>query len=346
MLATTALAHATLRGAQRHHLLPSKLMLGAVGVRLVAAGHSHPSTVLATEALERVLPNVREGWMAEQLGIRERRIAAPHETIADHGVVALRSALDRSGWSAGSVDMIICGASFLEDLMPPRASVIAEAVNPSAIAFDVNAACASFFYALAVAGTWLHSEGDVNRLAVCVAERPTVSADYRDSHSSAFFGDSAGALLVDLEPSDTGFVVEGFDLMNDSTGSEDVRVPRTGHFRHDNRSAFQHVMFMGEKTVRAALDQAGATIDDVRAFVGHQANRSVLGALGERLRVPWERQWHNFEWAGNQGGAGVLTAFSSGWSEHQATLTAGDRVVLSAVGSGFGAGAAVLRWVG
>lgn len=313
---------------------------------LVASATRHPSAVLTTDDLEHVLPNVEPGWIAKRLGMHSRRVAAAHERVADLGSAALEEALARAGWSGADLDLIVCGASFLEDLMPARSSVIAEKVNPSAVAFDVNAACSSFLYALAVAGSMLRSDPSLRQAAVAVVERPSDSADYRDSHSSAFFGDAAAAVLLQLGEAGRGFVVESLVLKNDAIGSEDVRLPRHGHFKHDNREAFRHVLELGEQVVCDALAEAQLGVDDVRVMVGHQANEAVLSALGERLGLPWSRQWHNFEWAGNQGAAGVLTAFAEGWNATPSELHPGDHVVLNAVGSGYSAGAAVLRWIG
>tara|TARA_R110002049_G_scaffold53223_32_gene149078 strand:+ start:839 stop:1804 length:966 start_codon:yes stop_codon:yes gene_type:complete len=321
-------------------------MIKVSGFRIVAGGHGHPTTVLDTHQLEEVLPNLESGWVGERLGMKTRRVALPHERVADLGISATEQALARAGWRGDDLDLVVCGASFLEDLMPARASVIAQAVNPDAVAFDVNAACSSALYAIAVAHSMMSVDPSLKRAAVCVVERPTASADYRDSHSSVFFGDSAACLLVERSEAESGFGIEVISMLNDARHSEAVRVPRNGHFQHDNRSAFRHVMEMGEKVSRAALEGAGLSVDDIAHIVGHQANQSVLGSLGERLGVPWERQWHNFEWAGNQGAAGVLTAFCGAWYDNLDTLTTGDRVMLNTVGSGYTAAAVLLRWLG
>lgn len=321
-------------------------MTSVKGLRLVASGHSHPTTELATEHLEAVLPNVKGGWIAGRLGMSTRRVAAPHERMADHGITAVQDALGRAGWDASDLDLIVCGASFLEELMPARAAVIAEAVQPAAIAFDVNAACSSFLYALAVADALLQTRTEIRRAAVCVVERPTASADYRDSHSSVFFGDSAGCVLIEREHGEVGFAVESLILLNDAIGCEDVRVPRHGHFHHDNSEAFRHVILMGAQSAKSAMHEAGVGVDDIRVVVGHQANEAVLRSLGDQVGIGWDRQWHNFEWAGNQGAGGVLTAFSQGWVERSSELHPDDRVMLNTVGSGYSAAAAVLRWLG
>ena len=321
-------------------------MHGARGLHLVASGHRHPETVLTTEQLERTLPNLEIGWVDKRLGMHARRVASPHERMADLAAEALVDALGKAGWTADQLDLIVCGASFLEELMPSRASVISELVNSTATAFDVNAACSSFLYALATAGALMRSDPEVERAAVAVVERPTLNADYRDSHSSVFFGDSCAVVLLTEEPPDHGFEILNVSLQNDSDGSEAVRVGRHGTFSHDNQDAFRHVVRMGLEVAQACAAKAGFDLADVKALVGHQANASVLGALGEQFGFPLERQWHNFEWAGNQGAAGVATAFSQGWQERESDLKPGDVILLNTVGSGYTSGAALLRWLG
>ncbi|MCB1844349.1 MAG: hypothetical protein KDI09_15420 [Halioglobus sp.] len=319
-------------------------MIKVSGFRVVAGGHGHPDTVLETEQLEAVLPNLQRGWVGDRLGMKARRVALPHERVADLGISATQQALEHAGWQGSDLDLLVCGASFLEDLMPARASVIAQAVNPDAVAFDVNAACSSALYAVAVAHSLMSVDSSLRRAAACVVERPTASADYRNSHSSVFFGDSAACLLVERDATAPGFDIEAIAIQSDARETEAVRVPRNGHFHHDNQSAFNHVMKLGEQVTREVLDGAGLNVDDITYFVGHQANQSVLTSLGKRLDLPWERQWHNFEWAGNQGAAGVLTAFCNEWYKHIGALSNGDRVMLTTVGSGYNGAAVLLRY--
>lgn len=323
-------------------------MIQVSGFRIVAGGHAHPTTVLDTHQLEAVLPNLKAGWVGDRLGMKSRRVALPHERVADLGISAATQALERAGWVGEDLDLVVCGASFLEELMPSRASIVAQAVNPNAVAFDVNAACSSALYALTVAYSMMSINPSLRRAAVCVVERPTASADYRDSRSSVFFGDSAACLLVERsdDGAEAGFAVEVIGMANDARTAEAVRVPRSGHFQHDNHEAFRAVMDLGERAAVAALKGAGIGIDDVNYLVGHQANQMVLKSLGERLGIPWERQWHNFEWAGNQGAAGVLTAFCGAWYTHLDELNIGDRVMLNTVGAGHAGVAILLRWMG
>lgn len=323
-------------------------MIQISGFHIVAGGHAHPTTVLNTHQLEEVLPNLKPGWVGDRLGMQTRRVALPHERVADLGILATAQALERAGWTGDDLDLIVCGASFLEELMPARASAVAEHINPDVVAFDINAACSSALYAVAVAHAMMSVDPSLRRAAVCVVERPTASADYRDSHASVFFGDSAACVLVERsdDGAQSGFAIDVIAMLNCATNCEAVRVPRNGHFHHDNQEAFRLVTDMGEQVCVAALEGAGIGVDEIDYLIGHQANQAVLKSLGDRLGVPWEKQWHNFEWAGNQGAAGVLTAFCGEWYTHLDELTVGDRVMLNTVGSGFAASTILLRWMG
>ena len=316
-----------------------------VTVRVVGAGHAHPSYEMGSDQLASGIPGLEIGWAQKRLGLNSRRVALQHEHMSQFGVAAVAAALDRAGWSPEQLDGIVCGTSFVDDLLPATASLIGRDVNPAAIAFDVNAACASGPYSLVMARALLATDPSLNRVAVCVVERPSAWADYEDKESSVFWGDSAGCILLERGGAAPGWQVEATALRNDSAYAEKVRVRRGGTFRHDGRYSRQQVLDMSEACAIDVLAQAGIGPADIDHLVCHQSNIPLLKDLSERLGVDFDKQWHNVEWAGNQGGAGVVTAFSGGWSSLDEPPTAGRRVLLAAVGGGYTAGAVLLRWV-
>lgn len=320
-------------------------MSAGASVHAVAAGHAHPPTVLASSTLEVAVPGLRPGWLDDQLGIASRHVLAAHESLGDLAVSAVTDAIGEAGWQPGSVDAVICATSFVDDILPATASFISRAINSSAIAFDVNAACASFPYAVSIAEAMMIGRPDLERVVVCAAERPTVWADYQDRESSVFWGDAAGCVLLQRARPVAGFRIVEVALANDNAYPEKVRVRHHGHFHHDGRYSYQQVLDLSERTAHQVLKNAGIESGDLRAFVGHQSNMRLLEALGERLGIGWERQWLNVQWAGNQAGAGVATAFSAGWHENGNDLQPGDHVLLAAVGGGYSAGAILLEWV-
>jgi 3-oxoacyl-[acyl-carrier-protein] synthase-3 len=312
---------------------------------IVGSGHAHPDRILTNEDLEATVPGLEPGWIARVLGSHARRVLAPHEHLPDLAERALVGSLRRQGWEGDAVDLVVCGTSFVDDLLPATASLVARRAAPAALAFDVNAACASGLYALAVADSLLAQQPHLHRAAVVVAERPTAWADYQNRESSVFWGDAAGCLLVSTDPGRACFEVVGVELINDNEHAEKVRVRRGGTFEHDGRYSYQQVVKLTHAIGTRLLESVGAVGSDLAAYVGHQSNLNLLAAVGEQLGIPWDRQWHNVEWAGNQGGAGVITAFSQGWDEHHGTLADGDLVLVTAVGGGYSSGGALLRWL-
>lgn len=315
-------------------------------IHVVASGHAHPTTSLTSEVLESSVPGLRTGWIDGQLGIVSRRVLAAHEHLSSLGIAAVDDALAAAGWDGHSLDALICATSFVDDILPATAAFISRDINPSAVAFDVNAACASFPVAMAVAESMMLGRPDMDRVAVCAAERPTAWADYQDRESSIFWGDSAGCVLLQRARPEQGFRIVEVALVNDSEYPEKVRVRSHGTFHHDGRYSYEQVLALTEKSTREVLKSAGIAANEVRAFVGHQSNLRLLAALGDRLGIEWEHQWHNVEWAGNQAGAGVVTAFSAGWRSLAAPLEPGDHVLLAAVGGGYSGGAVLLEWIG
>lgn len=310
---------------------------------VVGATEAHPPTVLSNDDLERSVPGLKPGWIDQHLGIAQRRVLQPNERAIDLAAAALDRALREAGWR--DVDALVCATSFVDDLLPASASSIVREHCPGALAFDVNAACASVPYALAV-GESLIERGMADRVGVAVVEHPSAWADYDDPTSCVYWGDAAGVLLLQREVPEHGFAIEAVSLANDNAFPERVRVPRHGTFSHDGRYSYAQVCRLTAVVSEAVLGEVGAAAGELAAFVGHQSNTQLLTELGVQLGIAWDRQWHNVEWAGNQGAAGVLTAFADGWRRHRDELAPGDRVLLAAVGGGYAAGAVLLRHVG
>lgn len=310
----------------------------------VASGHAHPETVLTNAVLEARVPDLNEGWIERVLGIRERRVLRADESLVALGRAALDDALDQAGWEAESIDALICAVGFVDDIEPATASLIASGRCHRAVAFDLNAACASWLYGIVVARALMAADPNLRRVAVCAAEHPTAWVDYGDRNSSIFWGDSAACLLLSREHVPGSFTVVDTAMTNDNEFPYKVNVPRNSTFRHDGRYSYNQVLRLSKHCSDEVLGRAGVSPGDLVGFVGHQSNMQLLHELSELIGVPWEHQWHNVEWAGNQSAAGVATAFSGGWRANRDRLRDGDHVLLTAVGGGYSGAAVLLRW--
>lgn len=312
---------------------------------VVASGHAHPANEVSSDELEARIPGIAAGWSRKYLGMESRRILGPNERGVDLTIVATRDAMSEVGWADGSLDLVVGGSVFPDQIVPASASYVAKACSPLAVAFDVNAACSTALFGLATVAGLFSVDKRFGRAAVCTADHPTAWIDYTDPHSSIFFGDAGSALLVARGPGDHGaFELLGVELDGDAEFPEKVFVHRAGHFRSDGRFSFGQVMRLAGLVIGRLLSEHGIAATDLTAFAVHQASARVVETLAANMGVSIEKSWHNFEWAGNQSASGVVTAFSQGWRAARPSLRDGDLVLLAAVGGGYTAGAALLRW--
>ena len=312
-------------------------------VYLVATGHRHGPNRLLSSDLD-LKYGLAEGWSEKYLGMTERCRLAEGDDIAPLAIDAVADALVRAGWSGRDIDLLVCGSTFVDQPVPPTSSRIASEINPDATSFDINACCAGFPYALTIATSMMGWDTSLQKVAVCMAENISPYIDHDDSESSIFFGDAAGTALLQRTPRSGAFQVVGAELTNDSSSPDFVKVPRGGHFSHDGPRSYKHVVRLSEVVGRRVLDLVGADGGDVRILVGHQSSTRLLADVADSLDIPVDRQWRNVSWAGNQSGAGSLTALSHGWQESGDELDDGDRVLVVSVGAGITAGAVLLRW--
>ncbi len=315
-------------------------------IHVIAAGHRHPDQTLDNETLASHVPGLSRDWPEKYLGMSSRRVLGVEERSVDLVVEALDDALRTAGWRSESLQGIVYGTGFPDQVAPAAASYVARDTNPSAIAFDVNTVCSSFLYAVAASVGLLSTDPGLSRVAACSGEHATAYADYTDPRSSVFWGDSGAAVLLTTEQPSTGsFRIVDIALNGDHEYPEKVFVPRHGHFRSDGRYSYKQVVRLCSEASRTLLLRNHVDIDEVAGAAFHQANVRMLKVLGDELGLPFERQWHNLEWAGNQAAAGVATAFSNGWTTHASELTDGDYVLLASVGGGYTGAAVLLRWV-
>jgi 3-oxoacyl-[acyl-carrier-protein] synthase-3 len=310
---------------------------------LVAAGHRHGPNHLDSSDLDQKF-GLDEGWGLKYLGMTGRRRLSEGDDIAPLAIEAVTDALGRAGWSSRDLDLLVCGSTFVDQQVPPTSSRIASGTNPDATSFDLNACCAGFPYALTVAASMAAWDTNLQKVAVCMAENISPYIDHDDSESSIFFGDAAGVALLQRGPVSGAFEVVGAELMNDSESPDFVKVPRGGYFHHDGPRSYKQVVRLSGVVGRRVLELIGAEGSDVRVLVGHQSSTRLLADVANALDIPVERQWQNVSWAGNQSGAGSLTALSYGWQEHGKELADGDLVLVVSVGAGITAGAVLLRW--
>jgi 3-oxoacyl-[acyl-carrier-protein] synthase-3 len=308
---------------------------------IAGTGFTLPEKVLSNADLIKRL-DTTEDWIVSHTGIEERRIAADEHNTSHLGAQSVARACDRTGWATRDIDLLICATSTPDTLIPATASWICNQLEVEPVSFDVNAACSGFVYGLAVA-TSLARSMSYERVALVTAEKYSRVTDYNDRATCIFFGDSAATVLLQQEPPEVGFEIVDLLMENVNEGAKHVTTPIGGTFRQDGRMVKEYALRSFEKSAKDIMRRNDLEPSQLRAFAGHQANMRVLETVAETVGVRPDQHWHNVTLCGNQGAAGVISAFCQRLEEHEATLRAGDLFLMTVFGSGFTTGSVLLR---
>lgn len=278
-------------------------------------------------------------WIEQRTGIRERRIAGPNETSATMGTSAARRALDAAGLSGADIDLIICATVTAPSRFPATASLIQHGIGSHAAAFDLNAACSGFLYALAQADGSIRA-GGARRVLVVGADTMSRLTDRTDPATAVLFGDGAGAAIV--EPAD-GDRLGPFKLFSDGSRPELLHVSsETETIKMRGRDVYRAAVTGMADSVAALLDAAGMSPREVDLVVAHQANARILQAVAARLDLPPGKMFSNIGRYGNTSAASIPIALHE--AHQSGAVKENDAVVLAAFGAGFAWGAGLARW--
>ena len=281
-----------------------------------------------------------EEWIESRTGIRSRRIAASGDTAASLGTQAAVNALTDAGTSPVDVDLIICATVSSQWLFPATACAIQTALGSDAAAFDLNAGCSGFLYALAQADASVRA-GSAKRVVVIGSEVLSRITDYDDPKTAVLFGDGAGAVVVERSE---GFAPLGpFRLFSDGSRPELLYAPGDSRLIHmKGREVYRAAVDAMARSVTDLLATAGMGPADVDLLVAHQANQRILDAVVARVGLDPSRAYSNIARYGNTSAASIPIALFEARLEER--LKEGDCVVLTAFGAGFTWGAGLVRW--
>jgi 3-oxoacyl-[acyl-carrier-protein] synthase-3 len=313
-----------------------------------------PERVLTNADLERMVDTSDE-WIVTRTGIRERRIAAASETTSSMAAHAARAALERAGVSPLDVDMLVVGTASPDQPMPSTACILQSYLGVTrAGAFDVNAACAGFLYALGT-GTAMIRSGAARTVLVVGAETISRYVNWKDRNTCVLFGDGAGAIVLQATREETGVLAfdlgcipETHDLLKvEAGGSRCPATPETiargdHYMRMEGKEVFKHaVRAMGDSSLKV-IREAGLSPDQIKLLIPHQANRRIIEATARRLDMPMERVFVNIDRYGNTSSATIPLALCEAYD--QGLLADGDYMVMTAFGGGLAWGSAVVKW--
>ena len=317
-------------------------------------GRYAPSQVLTNADLERMVETSDE-WIRTRTGIRERRVAAAHETTASMAAVASLRAIRTAGLDPDDIDLILLATLTPDYWMPSTAALVKEAIgNERAAAMDVAAACSGFVYAYATAHAYITS-GLARHVLVIGAELLTRFLDYTDRNTCILFGDGAGAVV--LSAADTPGGGLGIELTTEPQGAYMIWLPAGGaksppsaatiargeHFiRMEGKETYRFATRTLASTALTAIERAGLEPSDIDLFIPHQANVRIIEAVAKGLDLPMDRMYVNLDRYGNTSAASVPMALAEAVNEGRVAV--GDRLVIVAFGAGFTSGAVAIEW--
>lgn len=290
-------------------------------------------------------------WIIERTGIRQRHRAAPDQAVSDLAVEAARRALVAAGKTAADVDLIVVGTTTPDLTFPAVATIVQRKLGcPIGVAFDVQAVCSGFVYALSAADGFV-ARGRSKCALVIGAETMTRLMDWTDRGTCVLFGDGAGAVVV--EPmegegttADRGLL--GFALRADGTKQDLLYVDggvstngQIGHLRMQGNQVFRHAVVNISEAVFAAAADAGIEVSDVDWFIPHQANQRILEGVAKRVGISHEKVISTVAEHANTSAASIPLALAKGVEDGR--IKPGQMLLLEAMGGGLTWGACVIR---
>ena len=313
-------------------------------------GHYLPDRVVPNAEFETIIETSDE-WIRARSGIERRHFAADGQMTSDLATRAAKAALADAGMDPGEIDAIIVATSTPDLTFPSVATMVQAALGlTKGFAFDVQAVCAGFVYALANANALILS-GQASRVLVIGAETFSRLMNWKDRTTCVLFGDGAGALVLEAAEgqgttADRGVLAT--DLNSDGRYRDLLYVDggtstgTTGHLIMEGKEVFRHAIEKLAETAHSALNKAGLSSEDVDWIVPHQANIRIIEGTAKRMQVPMERVVVTVQDHGNTSAASIPLALSVGKARGQ--IKVGDLIVTEAIGGGLAWGSVVLRW--
>ena len=318
---------------------------------ILGVGGYLPEKVLTNDDLSRMVQTSDE-WIRQRTGIRERHIAADGEFTSDLGCAAARAALEAADLTPSDIDMIVLATATPDHTFPAAAVAVQRKLGMKhGVAFDVQAVCSGFLFALTSADAMIRA-GQSKRALVIGAETFSRILDWTDRGTCVLFGDGAGAVVLSAESqpgwrSDRGMLAA--HLRSDGNYQEMLYVDggpsatgTVGHLRMEGREVFKYAVGMVSDVIDEVFSATGFTAADIDWFVPHQANVRIIDATARKLGIPIEKVIRTVDRHGNTSAASIPLAM---WeAARDGRIRKGDLLLLESLGGGFTWGAVLLRW--
>lgn len=325
-------------------------------VSIAGVGYAVPAGIRANSEILKAFPHRTEDEMVRLTGIKERRFATEDESATDLAAIAVQHALTQAGMQVSEIDGIILATLIPDQPVPSMASALARQLGiPRALAFDLNAACSGWLYALEVGRTFI-AGGTAKNLIVVTAELLSRITNPQDHRTAFLFGDGAGAAILTDRPG--GHRLHRMGLSGDAEQFEAIQRPGGGarmpwpdgneddleHFylQMDGAAVFKHAVVGFAEQIEQTLARENLKPEDIAWIVPHQANERILKAVSRRVGIPYEKFVVTIAKYGNTSAASVSMAL--GWAAEEGIFADGDRIIFCSVGAGLTFAGGLLVW--
>jgi 3-oxoacyl-[acyl-carrier-protein] synthase-3 len=332
------------------------LSTNADTVCIAGVGHAAPATIRANSEILKAFPHRSEDEIVRLTGIKERRHAAEDESATDLATIAVRHALGQAGMEASQIDTVIMATILPDQPVPAMASALARRLGiPRALAFDLNAACSGWLYALEV-GRSLIFAGTAKNVIVVTAELLSRITNPQDHETAFLFGDGAGAAI--LTQAAGGHRLHRMGLSGDADQYDSIqrlgggaRMPWPGaqgqdmdqfYLKMNGTSVFKHAVVGFAEQIEQTLRRENLKPEDIAWIVPHQANARILSAVSKRVGIPYDKFVVTIAKYGNTSAASVSMAL--GWAAEEGIFTPGDKIIFCSVGAGLTFAGGLLEW--
>ena len=315
--------------------------------RIIATGSYLPQKIVTNSDLVKTVETSNE-WIIERTGIEQRHIAAEGEFTSDLAAAAAKRAIANSGLKAEEIEMIIVATTTPDLTFPATATTVQAKIGAkAAFAFDIQAVCSGFVFAITTADNFIKS-GQVKNALVIGADKLSSIVDWQDRNTCVLFGDGAGAVILQAtEEENRGIIASSLysdgtlnDILKTSGGPSSNQ--KSGFIEMAGKEVFKHAVDKMVKSVIATLTKAGLTTKDIDLLVPHQANLRILNAVATRLELSEEKVIVTVQKHANTSAASIPIALDH--ANSQKKIKDGDILVLEALGGGLTWGSVVLKW--
>lgn len=322
--------------------------------RIIGTGFYVPTKIVKNKELESFY-NTTDKWITEKSGIKERRIAAGNELSSDLAIYAANRALRNASVSALDINLIIVATTTPDALIPSTSCIVQGKIGAAnAVAIELTASCTGFIYGLAVADAMMQSNKQYKRTLVIGVDIFTRIVDWKDRTTSIFFGDGAGAVVLEetCEESGIKYSYIGSNGENSSVirclnqtrsySNEEMNCFDTNKFYMNSRMVWDFTTEKFPELIKKVISENNMEIEDIDWIISHQANYNIIKTSLETLNIPMEKTYTNIQYYGNTAAASIPIALAE--ANQKGLLKSGQNIILVGFGGGLSYGAIYLKW--